>query len=187
MNNTSSISLIFIAAGMLFFFGKPMYADIVDLQVKQAGYEDALAKVLAINDTTKELNSKINNLSEEDKQKIETLIPDSSDMTKLIADIDTVAARYNILIDDISYAGSNADAAASPSEAKVPVSYSSALINFGFSANYDNLKIFLSDLEKSLRIIDIRSIQFSQTESGQYNYKVSAEIYWLPSDQAKTS
>ena len=59
-------------------------------------------------------------------------------------------------------------------------------ISFEFASSYDNLKKFLSDIESSLRLIDIRSIDFNLSDKGIHNYKVTTEIYWLPGPKTAT-
>lgn len=179
MNSTNSLALILISVGMSFLFTKPMYASLSAALAEKDGYEDTLEKVRSINELQKTLSNQLSKLSAEEKGKVATLLPDSADITKFVADVDAVASRHGISIEAVSYTETNKDASASVSEGVVPEEFSSMSVDLSFAADYADMKSFVSDLEKSLRIIDIRSISSDAGKAGIYKYKVTAEIYWL--------
>jgi len=90
-----------------------------------------------------------------------------------------VASRYGISIKSIkTTTGSSRDTSRivlPENESK----YDSATISFSFISSYDNFKRLMADVEKSLRIMDVKSVSFQVGESGFYDYQVSVETYWL--------
>lgn len=185
MNRTNSIALGLIAIGIFYFLTKPMIASLADLSAKKDEYQTALDKLNSLEELKKTLSDKMNSLSDEQKQELQTLLPDDPGTVKLVSDIDSTASKYGISIDKISTAPVNSDSAASVADAAPAKNYNSELINFSFSADYPHLKSFLNDLESSLRLVDIRYIELNTGNKGGVNdYKVSAEIYWLNSKPA---
>ena len=182
MNSTNSLALILISVGMFFLFTRPMYASLSTILTQKQGYGETLEKVRSINELQKALSSQLGKLSAEEKEKVATLLPDSANITKFVSDVDAVASRHGISIDAVSYAETNKDSSASVSEGTVPEEFSSMTLDLSFSADYADIKAFVSDLERSLRIIDIRSISSDTGKAGIYKYKVVAEIYWLKSN-----
>jgi len=185
MNNTNSIALILISCGLFFFFGKPMIADLSDLLAKKAEYTDALAKINSIQETTSSLTTKLNALSDTEKSQIQVLLPGKPDTVKFISDIDSAASKQGISIDNISYNNVNTDTSGSVAGAPPPNDYSSMMLNFSFASDYPHLKAFLTDLESSLRLMDIRQVSLAVGEKGVFTYRVSAEIYWMPLSNIK--
>lgn len=179
MNSVNSTFIIFLSIGAFFFFTKPMMADLSALSDKKSAYEEALVKLKSVESIKQQLTDKLNSLPEDEKKKLEILLPDSPGTVKLVSDIDAAAAKNGISIDQITYGPSNHDQGKSVIDATAPKNYQSVLVNFSFTSDYNHLKSFLADLEESLRLIDVRSIDLQVGSKGVYNYKVSVETYSL--------
>lgn len=180
MNTTNSTAILLISVALFFFFTKPMISNLNDLLSKKDEYQSALDKINSIEELKKNLTDKINGLSDQEKKNLQIILPDAPGTTALIADIDAKASKHGISIDKIQYSPVNNDASQSVSDAAPAKIYSSMLVGFTFTADYTHLKDFLSDVESSMRLIDIRSVDLQQNEKGISTYKVDAEIYWLP-------
>jgi hypothetical protein len=58
--------------------------------------------------------------------------------------------------------------------------YGTLTLSFSTTATYTTFLAFMRDLEKSLRLIDIVSVQFASSDTNQlYDYTVSIKTYWL--------
>jgi len=107
-------------------------------------------------------------------------LPNSLDFTKLISQIDAVAANYGISIDKVSSSkvntGNNQNG-----ENNSDQLYESSIISFSFKSSYEKFKSFMSDLERSLRIMDIESIRLEVDDKSNIDsYIVEFETYWWP-------
>ena len=179
MNSTNSIALIVLATGIFFFFTKPELALLSDTLSKKQEYQDALVKINSIEQIKSGLSDKLNSLSDSDKSEIQTLLQDSLGQVRLVSDIASVASKNAISIGDISFASVNDDSASSVSGAAPSKDYKSSLVSFSFTSDYAHLKSFLTDLESSMRLIDVRNIDIASNQKGVYSYKISAEVYYL--------
>ena len=112
---------------------------------------------------------------------METFLPTNDGIIRLIADIDGVASRHGITIASADSGQVRTDLSRSVAALPESKPYDSRIIDITFSSSYDDLMDFLLDLEKSLRIIDIRVIDFTEPAPGAKltQYKVSLEVYWL--------
>jgi len=58
--------------------------------------------------------------------------------------------------------------------------YGTLTLSFSTTASYTTFLAFLHDIEESLRLIDITSVQFNSSDLSQlYDYSVSIKTYWL--------
>jgi hypothetical protein len=58
-------------------------------------------------------------------------------------------------------------------------SFGIATLGFSVTASYKTFKNFLGDLERSLRIIDVKTLSFSAGDKDQYEYNLEINSYWL--------
>ncbi len=181
MNNTKALALILISFGLFFFMAKPLFNSISVLQKQKQEYRAAIDRVRQVEEKRDKLLTKLNDIPALEKARVESFLPTEDEVVRLMADIDAIASKYGISIEEIKSGPANFDAARSTSEAPRERPYNSKLLSFSFSSDYQNLAGFLIDLEKSLRIIDIRSIEFSQGSDSEsvYRYRVDAEVYWV--------
>jgi Tfp pilus assembly protein PilO len=181
MSTTNSLALIIISAGVFFLFGRPALSDMNILREEQKNFEKAIEEISLLEQKKDELAAKLAAISEEDRGRIDSFLPSEEGIIRFVADIDALASKYGISISTVNIGESSANTASSIAEAQTPSDYNSKTISMNFSANYGALIRFLSDLEKSLRIIDIKSVKLSGNEesSGVYQYELRGSVYWL--------
>ena len=187
------IILVGLAKGLFLVYTNPTYSDrtnsqsVSSLQITNAGYDEALnnyQKLLARRD---ELSKKYNDFSPDDRDRLNKLMPDNADNIRLIIDIQKIASQYGMLPRDIAFDPLSGDsqasqAAVSPgSIAAAGKDYGTFDLSFSVVGPYSSFLSFLNDLETSLRIIDITSIDFTSSDATANAYKYSFKIktYWL--------
>ena len=181
MSNIATIAYIILTLSVGYAFAYPSFGDLSMLMDEKQKYENTLDMVNNIEIKKKELLTEFNNISDEDKKNIDTILPSSLNFVKLISDIDAVAATHGIAIDKISLKETDDSFDESQEGAQPQSSYRSSVIGFSFNATYSKFNDFIDDLEKSLRILDIKSMQLRTQETGIYTYDVEFETYWLKS------
>jgi Tfp pilus assembly protein PilO len=179
MSNTSIISYIILTLAIGYAFIYSPLGDINNLLAEKQKYVDSLDKISNIESKKNDLLTKFNEIPESDKKNIETVLPSSLNFVKLISQIDTLAANYGISINNISSKEVNPSTGTLAENTEPQKTYNSSIIGFSFIASYDKFKTFLNDLEKNMRVMDIRSAQLETKENGVYSYNVEFETYWL--------
>lgn len=183
---------------MFFFLIDKEYKDVQDLQAQVAENNKTLDIAAKLSARHKELKDKFNLISQDEKARLEKLLPDTVDNVRLIIDINNIAEKVGIVIRDISInasEGGDAKAGSARTQGSTfddvigddAIRYADTsklgVITFSFSvsAKYEVFLAFLEQLEESLRIVDIRNIEISRgsAEGAIYDYKVTMDTYWL--------
>jgi Tfp pilus assembly protein PilO len=181
MSSISILAYVILTLSVGYAFIYPSVGDLNMLIGEKQKYESSLEMVNNIETKKKELLAEFNQIPSADIAEVETILPNSLNLVKLISDIDAVAAGRGISISAISSKETSSSVGNSIEEAAPQRPYNSAIIGFSFSTSYNGFRNFLSDLEKSLRILDIKSIKISPKEGGIYDYNLEFETYWLKS------
>ena len=172
------IILVVAAIGLFVVYTNPTYQSTKALSTQVAAYNDALDKSQQLRSIRDALLSKRNTFSADDVQKLSELLPDNVDNIRLIIDINNIAARHGLTLSGVSIGdvseNANALAAANTSG---PVG--NVDIGFSITTSYDNMLSFLTDLEHSLRIIDVRHLGFSASATDSSTYTFSIRTYRL--------
>lgn len=179
MSGTSLLSYIILSLCVAYAFTYPYYQEIGSLSEEKKKYEDSLALVADIENKKNALVEQYNNISEEDKKVISTVLPDSLNFVRLVSQIDEVGAEQGIKIDSITLRELDSSVGSSIADAAPPKPYRSAIVGFSFDASYDRFNVFMDRLEKSMRVLDVRSVNIETGDDNVYSYKVEFETYWV--------
>ena len=183
MNLIAPLFLIIASVGIFYGYTNPNYrgeanssTNVVRLMNERKQYVEALDNSKKFIDKLNDLTLINNSLSTPDLERLKKLVPDNIDNVKLIIDIDKIASRYGLHIRGIKIE----DSAGSTGELGPDNRpFGSVVFSFNITASYDRFKMFIRDLEESLRIIDITNVTFNSTESGDYDYGIKVKTYWI--------
>jgi Tfp pilus assembly protein PilO len=174
------ISLIIIIAAIgIFYFGiDPLYNDpangIKVLEAQVADYNKALDNSAKLRAVRGQLIDKYNNLDKTNVDRIQKFLPDGVDNVRLILDINGIASNYGMSIKNIKIEGGPA---VSPANQQNPIG--SIRLSFSVVTSYENYVQFLSDLERSLRLVDVVAISFTTDKNNITTYNTTLQTYWL--------
>lgn len=179
MRNNTAIVLLLLSVGLFYTFTNVQYRDVKGLNTLAGEYQNVLQNASAIVELRDRLLVTYGDLPRTEIERINKMIPDNIDTVRLAFDLDSMAARYGISIKSVQVAvGTNEDADNVILQESDGV-YEKATVSIGFVSNYDNFMRLLADIERNLRIMDIKQVSFQTTETGLYDYLVSVETYWL--------
>jgi Tfp pilus assembly protein PilO len=181
MSSISILAYIILAISIGYAFIYSPMGDLTTLMDQKQQYEQSLENVNNIENTKKELLTKFNNIPATDKQDIEIVLPSSFSFVRFISQIDAVASKYGISIGRTTLREMNSSVEQSTEGSQPSKPFNSAIVGFSFDASYDKFNTFMSDLEKSMRILDVKSVKISAKDNGIYSYDVEFETYWLKS------
>lgn len=199
MKNIAPIILILISVGVFFFLIDPKYKGIQALQAEVTENNRTLQIAGELSKRRDELKTRFNMISSEEKTTLEKLLPDTVDNVRLIIYINNIAEQLGIVIRDINIrAATEEDPSARPTTVRSQSQFEGVVdegaikyvdgtkvgvISFSFSvtAQYDTFLNFLEQLERSLRIVDIRNIEINRGSEGGglFDYKITLDTYWL--------
>lgn len=176
MSSIVSIILIIASAGLFFGYVDPTYTKIQADQLEKADYDKALSNSTAFKQEKEKSLEKFNNMDKANTDKLAKLLPDHIDNIRLIIDIDEMAKTYGMRIRNFKTETNEK----SDTIGKDTSQYGTLTLSFSTTASYNTFLAFLRDLERSLRVIDVTSVQFASSDTSQlYDYGVTVKTYWL--------
>ena len=131
------------------------------------------------------LEKKQRSITQKDMQKLEKILPYSPDNIRLIIQLDEIAKRNGLtMLKDVSYDAEASEVVPGQVEEN-PKEYRTYRVSFSTSGQYNQFLIFLEEIEKNLRLVDIMSVELknSQKEGGisssLQEFKIELQAYWL--------
>jgi len=189
----------FVIAGAVFMlYTRPAYDTVRSIQAEIAQYDQALEKANELQRLKQTLLSRYNSFNPTDVDRLHKLLPDHVDNVRLVLDFDNLANQHNLAIQNVVVGKDNegpanggkvvAAAAVVGGNSKA---YDSLTLKFSTQGTYTNFIAFMEDVERSLRIVDMVSLNLSSAGSGStgstgstggeavYRFDVAIRTYWL--------
>lgn len=177
--STTAVILLLLSIGLFYAFTNGQYREVRELRAVAAEYQNVLQNASAIVALRDRLLVSYEALPKAEVDRIDKVLPDDIGTVRLALDLDDMASRYGISIKNIkatTEASEDAGLVVLPAYASI---YGKATVSFSFISSYENFKRLLADLEKNLRIMDIKSVSFQAGEANLSDYQISVETYWL--------
>jgi hypothetical protein len=183
-NLFTNLVLIALSVGIFLTYLKPTFELIGKDQDLIAQYRDELTKVKSVNARLDQLASAANQISNEDRDRMNTYLPNQIDTVSIQRDILLIAESVGIDIGGISApdsaGGSSAGTSAESSEAgrverSLLVPHE---VTVEFAASYSLLKSFLAALEQSNYPLHVSALNISTeaTETGDRLARAAGDL-----------
>ncbi len=195
--NIIAVILIVIGGGIYFTLTSPMIDDARAVKAKNDQLATDLNNAEEVIRTRNEITRQYLGIPEEDRTKLDKMIPSAVDNIRLVIDLDNLAQQKHVSISDVkavvpSNAGQSVSSSkpsqSAPPAPLLPGSFSGAVsqpvldkveISFKAVATYEQFQEFLQAIEKSLRIMDLSRLSLKASDSGNYEFTVQFQTYWL--------
>ncbi|MBI5456828.1 type 4a pilus biogenesis protein PilO [Candidatus Kaiserbacteria bacterium] len=182
-----------IAIAVFFLYTKPTYDDAKAFQTTISEYNGALEKASELQRLKQALLSRYNAFNPSDIDRLHKLLPDHVDNVRLVLDLDNIAQRYGLALQNVVVGAPSQTTAAPAGAIGSTDAFDSLTFKFSTEGTYANFVRFMEDLERSLRIVDLVTLTMSNTGSGQneqqnakgppveptYRFDVTVKTYWL--------
>ena len=182
MKNIIPIIVTIISIATFVLVVQPQYNEIKAMQSKETELEDVLDNARKLQSLRDGLLDKRKEIASADIRRLEKLIPESADNVKLILEFEQIADRYGLSIDAASATKESEDGGAQAQNFDIETKdYGIITLDFTLNGGYAELISFLKDVEKNLRITDIRSLSITPSDglSNDYSYALTVDTYWL--------
>ncbi len=170
-----------IAIGMFYLYISPNYADVKMLLNQRSEYKHALANIEAVKELRDSLEANISNLSQADVDRLEKAIPRNINTVKLTSDLDALAGKRGMSIRNVKVVEETSDSGAViNTQSKQP--YRTTTMSFSVVGTYTSFSNFLKDIEKSLELIDVRSVSMRSNTTQSSNlmqFDLVIQTYWV--------
>ena len=197
MKSLFPIIFILIAGTLFFVLVRPLYSDTSKLRTDINVYNTALDNSKDLQTTRDALLTNYQNITTEDKNRLLEFLPNSVNNIGLILQIERIAKIHNMTISDITFNVEKPGATTKGSSVSIKTNDPNANKPFGifpfeFSTDgtYEDFVGFLTDIERNLRLVDVKSVTFAvptqvasknnpDFNANIYSYSLKVETYWL--------
>jgi large-conductance mechanosensitive channel len=175
---------IIIALVVFFMYTKPMFADIKVIQNEAGQFGEAVEKAEELNrELARKLDQK-RSYTAESLNRLEALVPEEIDEVQVLADLSEIARSHNMLFGNIGVSNTEIEQVKgkNSSQSNQTMGYENLTqtdIEFSLIGSYDQFKSFLADLESSLVLLEVVSIDFSAGEGTLQQYKLVVRLFAL--------
>lgn len=194
MRSKTVVQLILFVTSFVIIFSyiKPSYTNLQDIQSETKVYIDALESAKSFNTEIRNQLSDANKLTTTQLQKLDRYLPDDIDSIAVMRDIEIIAKRNRLSVEGLS-AGEEISASADTSNtdyldadtaqrgAPLASEMTSVAFSVKVSGQYDDLKLFLQDLEKNAYPLEVISLTLAPgasagAEGGSTSYALSLQL-----------
>ncbi len=179
-----------IAGAIFFLYTQPAYDSMQAENAKIAQYNAALDKAAELQQLKQTLLSRYNSFDPQSLDRLQKMLPDHVDNIALILDLDSIASRYGLGLQNVDVSTpavkSQTNQTAIGAIGSSNQNYDTLTLTFTTQGTYQNFLQFLTDLETSLRIVDLSSLTISPAANGVagktdgvYTYTITLKTYWL--------
>jgi Tfp pilus assembly protein PilO len=176
--------MLSIAGAVFFWYTMPAYDDVGSVKQEIARYDQALERARELQELKRALVTRYNTFSSDQINRLQKLLPDHIDNVRLVLDLDSLALRHNMPIQGVTVSekeqGRSETVLSALSEESTPVD--SRVLEFSTTGTYEDFVRFMSDLESSLRIVDLAGLTLNRSTSegvDLYQFTVAVKTYWL--------
>lgn len=190
--NATATILIVLAVGVYITFTRAKLAEVQSVRAVNNEYVSAIASADELVKVRDSVLKAYNNISADDRQRLDKMIPNTVDNIRLIIDLNSVALRHGFSLRNIkAMASNNTSKAASPEiqnmagvtggpSGFIPTpTLDTVTVSFSVTAPYQQFIDLMRDLEMDLRIMDLTHLTVSAGSSGNYDFSVEFKTYWL--------
>ena len=189
--------MLVLAVGIYFTVTKTMLDEAKAVQVVNEQYTTAMTSADQLIKVRDQVLKDYNNLSTDDRDRLNKMLPNTVDNIRLVIDLNNVAQQHGFSLKNIrATAASSAKGSSAPSNLTpaqqinlnnpsntniaAPV-LDTVSVSFSVSAPYLQFITFMQTLEADLRIMDLTHMSLSANDTGTYDYSVEFRTYWLRS------
>ena len=193
MTKIITMILCLVLAGAVFVvYTNPAYRNIKTLQQQVAEYDAGLDKARELQELKRSLLARYNTFSGEQLDRLSRLLPDHVDNVRLVLDLDNMAIRHNMAIQNVTISrpeDNKRDTSVIGALSEQTKKYETITLQFNTRATYQDFVRFLEDLESSLRLVDLVALtvdaeggaaaEDEAAQEPQYRFGITVRTYWL--------
>ncbi len=157
------------------------WPGIMALRAERDLLNQTLERAEALIALEEKLSARFGALSPDDLAKLETFLPDNLDPIDVVVDVANIAKQNGLTVDNIKVETPPAARQSAVSTSTVVLgSLGTESFSATVSGTYGQFQRFISDLARSLRVIDLTALNFTAANDKDiYQYTIDFKTYWL--------
>jgi hypothetical protein len=200
------ILALIVAFTLFFTFIQPTFEEYKIIDTEIGDYDQALNSAQLLQDRVNELIAQKNNISQSDLERLEVFLPYATDEVGVVLILDDLAGRHDLVLENISVKSSRANNERSGGGQQVSGKFAfeddpqdgardeigadgtvvrkptdsieTTALSFGVTGEYARVREFISELEKSLALMDVTTLSVSEPAEGDFGtYTFGLSLY----------
>jgi Tfp pilus assembly protein PilO len=175
--------VIGICIAMYYMYMAPTYADITALSTTKSDYATALSNIALLKSHRDAILAQYSAIDPSDIDKLQKIIPDTSDNVDVVSNINAIAAQYGMTIRQVKITEPQTESRTAVDSSAPTVPYQTSTISFSVTGQYPQFTMFLHDLESNIRLFDVTGLSIAsdqKTAGGQlFDYTITVNAYSL--------
>lgn len=183
---------VLVAIAIFFLYVRPEFEEIRLIQDEANEYREAVAKAAEFNQLLNSLLAKRNAIGARELERLEALLPDSTNQIRAVIDIEQLAEQHEVALGSISVqldgvVDLDVDAVGGDDIADLDRlnitrdDFETSDISFNITATYDQMKDFIQDLERSLVLMELMNLTFASQEGDLQEYNLTIRLFSVKS------
>lgn len=172
-----SVAVILLAlAGLVIYFGDMRQWQIIQESRKEiARLQNVGDELVRLERKRDELTEEYNRISQENLDKLDSIIPATTQTSATLVDFESIAEKNGVLVQTVDFS-SGKGGAVDANLAQNSI-YKAIPLSMSVLGHYESLVNFLRDLERNLRLVDINEVGFGVAGglAGQTGTSVAAK------------
>ncbi len=169
---------LMLAVAVFFVYVNRMWTgSIATTKLAIASNDAALEAAKQFTKQQSQLEAQRDAINPEDLARLAIFLPTSVDNVRLILDLNALAARSGLALSNVGV--STASTASADDALAGESTVGSVDLSLSAVGTYSALQKFLSDVERSQRLLDVEDITAMGSDTGVYTYQMKVRIYWL--------
>ena len=181
--NITATILIILAVALYFTYTSGVWNDAMAVKAVNDQYTGAISSAEQLISVRDKVLKDYNNISADDRDNLDKVIPNTVDNIRLIIDLNSVALQHGFSLKNITAAAKESSISSSGQNGQsfsiATPTLDTVAVSFSVSAPYQQFISFMQDLEASLRVMDITHLTVTANDTGTYDFSVQLNTYWL--------
>jgi hypothetical protein len=181
--NTTALILIILSIALYVTYTHGLWLDAQNIKAVNDQYTSAIDNAQKLISVRDKVLKEYSNISADDRDKLDKMIPNTVDNIRLIIDLNNAALQHGLSLKNVTATTKDSSSNTTPSSSQtggisIP-KLDTVAVSFSVSAPYQQFIGFLQALEANLRIMDVTHLTVSANDTGNYDFSVQLNTYWL--------
>lgn len=171
-------SIFLLAATVMVFFTwtNPVLKTVKTLKTEQNSLDLSLNNLKEVRSVSDQILSEYNSIPQEDLNKLNKLLPSKMKAIEFVMEVENMVKKHNLLLKNVDIQKPDKKERIVFGETKKP--FEKIPLSISVVGSYASFVSFLSDMERSLSVIDVESLNFRSGKIDSYQFSIKASTYW---------
>jgi Tfp pilus assembly protein PilO len=173
------LALIFAVAIFFLYINPTWTGSLATVKAQIAQDNQSLDMISAYTKQETALTNARNAMDQTSLDRLQSFLPDSVNNVAIILDLNALAARSGLSLKSINVTQSDAADGTSDASGASFSPTGSVDLSLAASGTYSSILSFLQGVELSERLLDLRDVKISGSDTGVYDVGMTIRLYWL--------